>query len=327
LLRAVMGSPSQIQIMYGIAGERRLLESEAEWLPGYENSRPVRIGNAAHLQLQLDVYGELMDTLHQAHRRGLLMSEPAWALQRALIEHLEEIWRLPDQSIWEIRDKGRCFTYSKVMAWTAMDRAVRGIEAFGLDGPLERWRALRREIHDDVCRNGYDAELGCFVQSYGAKTVDASLLLLSAMGFLPPEDPRIRGTIAAVERDLLEDGLVHRYRPERVADGLPGGEGVFLACSFWLVDAYAQIGRRREAEALFERLLDLRNDVGLLSEEYDPRARRMLGNFPQAFSHVALINSAYSLAIPHETPDKVRAGTKAGPDAQAGRNSGATSAP
>ena len=296
LLRAAMGSPSQIQIMYGLAGERRLPEWEATWLPGYENSRPVRIGNAAHGQLQLDVYGELMDALHQAQRRGLPMSPAAWALQRALIQHLAGIWQMPDEGIWEVRDRRRHFTYSKAMAWAAVDRAVRDIEVFGLEGPLERWRALRDEIHADVCRHGYDPALGSFVRSYGSRDLDASLLLLPQIGFLPPEDPRIQGTIAAVERELLEDGLVRRYRTDRVSDGLAGPEGAFIACSFWLVDAYALSGRIAEARALFERLLALRNDVGLLSEEYDPRARRMLGNFPQAFSHVALVNSAYTLA-------------------------------
>jgi GH15 family glucan-1,4-alpha-glucosidase len=301
LLRATMGSPEQIQIMYGIAGERRLPEFEANWLPGFAGSQPVRIGNAAHDQLQLDVFGELMDAMHQAHRRGMPMSEAAWALQRALIRHLETIWRRPDHGIWEIRGEPRRFTYSAAMAWAAVDRAVRDVEAFGLDGPLDRWRALRDEIHAEVCREGYDPELGSFVQSYGSRALDASLLLLPAIGFLPPEDPRIRGTIAAVERELLQDGLVRRYRQTEADDGLPGEEGVFLACSFWLVDAYAMTGRRKEACTLFERLLDLRNDVGLLAEEYDPRGRRMLGNFPQAFSHVALVNSAYELAELRET--------------------------
>ncbi len=296
LLRAAMGRPDQIRIMYGLGGERRLPEFAADWLPGYEGSRPVRIGNAAHQQVQLDVFGELMNAMHQAHRRGITMSEADWALQRAVVQHLESVWHQPDHGIWEIRDAGRQYTYSKAMAWAALDRAVRGIEAFGLEGPLERWRALRTEIHAEVCREGFDTALGSFTQSYGSRTLDASLLLLPAIGFLPPDDPRILGTIAAVERELLEDGLVRRYRTEAQCDGLPGSEGVFLACSFWLADAWAMTGRRSEARALFERLLDLRNDLGLLSEEYDPRARRMLGNFPQAFSHVALVNTAYRLA-------------------------------
>ncbi len=322
LLRAAMGSPSQIQIMYGLAGERRLPEFAAEWLPGYENSRPVRIGNAAHVQLQLDVFGELMDVMHQAQRRSLPTPAAAWALQRALIAHLETIWDQPDEGIWEVRDQRHCFTYSKVMAWAALDRAVRGIEAFGLDGPVDRWRALRRTIHDDVCRHGYDPKLGSFVRSYGSRETDASLLLLPAIGFLPPEDPRILGTIARVEKELLIDGLVRRYRTERVFDGLPGKEGTFLACSFWLADAYAMTGRMEEARALFEHLLSLRNDVGLLSEEYDPGSGRMLGNFPQAFSHTGLINSAYTLAISGRGARELRSGTPAGPDTEAGRPAG-----
>ncbi|MBL6456602.1 glycoside hydrolase family 15 protein [Belnapia sp. T6] len=309
LLRATKGSPSQIQIMYGIGGERRLMEWEANWLPGYEGSHPVRIGNAAHDQLQLDVFGELMDALHQGHLRGLPNSDDAWQLQKALLEHLATVWQEPDEGMWEVRDGRRCFTYSKVMAWAALDRAVHGIESFGLSGPLDRWRALRAEIHADVCRHGYDASIGSFVGSYGSRELDASLLLLPAVGFLPAEDPRILGTITAVERDLLQDGLVRRYRPEKAQDGLPGSEGVFLACSFWLADAYALTGRKDKARALFERLLDLRNDVGLLSEEYDPRARRMLGNFPQAFSHVGLVNTAYALARSGGQSKPVRSGT------------------
>jgi GH15 family glucan-1,4-alpha-glucosidase len=316
------GQPSQIQIMYGIAGERRLPEVEAGWLPGYGGSRPVRIGNAAYEQLQLDVFGELMDAMHQAHRHGLPMPDADWALRRALVAHLETVWREPDEGIWESRNGRQCFTYSKVMAWAALDRAVRGVEASGLEGPLERWRALRQEIHEEVCGRAYDPGLGSFVRSYGSRALDASLLLLPAVGFLPPEDPRVLGTIATVERDLLDGGLVRRYRPEQAQDGLPGGEGAFLACSFWLADAYAMTGRVAEARALFERLLDLRNDVGLLSEEYDPRAGRMLGNFPQAFSHVALINTAYALSRPDGTARGARMDT--GPDrsAEGGRQDG-----
>jgi len=323
LLRAAMGSPSQIQIMYGLAGERRLAELDLDWLPGYENSHPVRIGNAASGQLQLDVYGELMDAFHQGHRRGLPMSHAAWALQKALIEHLGTVWHLPDEGIWEVRDRRRCFTYSKAMAWAAVDRAVRGIEVFGLEGPLDRWRALRAEIHEDVCRNGYDPKMGSFVRSYGSRELDASLLLLPAIGFLPPEDPRIQGTIAAVERELVVDGLVRRYRTERVSDGLSGDEGAFVACSFWLADAYALSGRMREARREFEHLLALRNDVGLLSEEYDPRAKRMLGNFPQAFSHIALVNSAYTLATHGEGARELRRGAPAGPKEEQERGAGA----
>ncbi len=318
LLRAAMGSPAQIQVMYGLAGERRLSEWELDWLPGHAGSRPVRVGNAAHAQLQLDVFGELADALHQGHLHGIPLSPAAWALQRSLTNHLAEIWESPDQGIWEVRSPPQHFTYSKAMAWAAMDRAVRSIEAFGLEGPLARWRALRQRIHEDVCTRGYDAGLGSFVRAYGSREVDASLLLLPAIGFLPPDDPRIRGTIAAVERELLQDGLVLRYRTERAEDGLPAGEGVFLACSFWLADAYAETGRREEAEALFERLLALRNDLGLLSEEYDPVARRMLGNFPQAFSHTALVNTAYGLSGRAEAGAR-HPGASAAPDPQAGR--------
>ena len=296
LLRAVAGRPSEIQIMYGLAGERRLAEWEVPWLTGYHGSRPVRVGNAAHGQLQLDVYGEVMDALYQARRGGLVMREASWALQRAIVEHLETIWQEPDEGIWEVRGERRHFTHSKVMAWVAFDRAIRSIEEFGLKGPLDRWRAVRQQIHEDVCRKGYDRDLGSFVQSYGAPHLDASLLMLALVGFLPPSDSRIRGTVAAIEqRLLLEDTFVLRYDTEEVADGLPAGEGAFLACSFWLADNLILLGRHEEAGRLFERLLALRNDVGLLAEEYDPVARRQLGNFPQAFSHIALATTARNL--------------------------------
>ena len=295
LLRTVAGSPQQSQIMYGIAGERRLTEWEIPWLPGYFGAKPVRIGNGAFGQLQLDVYGEVMDALHQARRGGLGVSESGWALQLALLEHLAKIWQEPDESIWEIRGPRRHFTYSKVMAWVAFDRAIKSAEAFGLSGPVDTWRGLRAQIHEEVCRIGYDPEIGSFVQSYGSKEVDASLLLLPVVGFLPPIDRRIHGTVAAIERGLMVDGFVRRYDTSRIDDGLPPGEGAFLACSFWLVDAYALIGRLADARALYERLLRLRNDVGLLSEEYDPAAGELVGNFPQAFSHVALVNSAFNL--------------------------------
>jgi GH15 family glucan-1,4-alpha-glucosidase len=295
LLRTVAGSPQQSQIMYGIAGERRLTEWEIPWLPGYFGAKPVRIGNGAFGQLQLDVYGEVMDALHQARRGGLGVSESGWALQLALLEHLAKIWQEPDESIWEIRGPRRHFTYSKVMAWVAFDRAIKSAEAFGLSGPVDTWRGLRAQIHEEVCRIGYDPEIGSFVQSYGSKEVDASLLLLPVVGFLPPSDRRIHGTVAAIERGLMVDGFVRRYDTSRIDDGLPPGEGAFLACSFWLVDAYALIGRLADARALYERLLRLRNDVGLLSEEYDPAAGELVGNFPQAFSHVALVNSAFNL--------------------------------
>ncbi len=296
LLRAVAGSPSQMQIMYGIGGERRLTEWEVGWLAGYERSRPVRIGNAAAGQLQLDVFGEMMDALHQARQSGLGASKAAWALQCALTGHLETVWEQPDEGIWEVRGGRRHFTYSKVMAWVAFDRAVKSAEAFGLHGPVERWRAVRSRIHEQVCRNGFDAELGSFVQSYGSKQLDASLLLIPAVGFLPPTDARVRGTIEAVERHLVDDGFVRRYDPGKTEDGLPGSEGVFLACSFWLADALEMIGRHEDARRLFARLLSLRNDLGLLSEEYDTKEKRLVGNFPQAFSHIALVDTALMLS-------------------------------
>ena len=294
LLRAAAGDPAQLQILYGLAGERRLPELTLDWLPGYEGSKPVRIGNAASQQLQLDVYGEVMDALHISRRVGL-GDDDSWPLQRALMNYLETIWEGPDEGIWEIRGQRQHFTHSKVMAWVAFDRAVKGIEQFGLEGPLDRWRAVRDRIHASVCAHGYDAERGSFVQSFGSHELDASLLRLPLVGFLPPEDPRIRGTVAAVERELLHDGFVARYSTGSGVDGLPPGEGSFLACSFWLVDNYVLQGRAAEAKALFERLAGLANDVGLLAEEYDPAARRQVGNFPQAFSHVSLVNSALNL--------------------------------
>jgi GH15 family glucan-1,4-alpha-glucosidase len=295
LLRAVAGSPEDMQIMYGLAGERRLQEWEVPWLPGYENSRPVRIGNVAHTQLQLDVFGELMDALHHARRAGLAGSETSWALQRELIRHLETVWDEPDAGIWEVRGPPQHFTYSKVLAWVAIDRAIKAAEAYGLDGPLERWRALAGRIHAEVCERGVDPARGCFVRAYGRRDLDASLLLLPQLGFLPPEDPRVRATVAAVEQDLLRDGFVQRYDTRSGDDGLPPGEGAFLACSFWLADAYELCGRHEEARALFARLLAVRNDLGLLAEEYDVGRRRQVGNFPQAFSHVALVNTALNL--------------------------------
>jgi GH15 family glucan-1,4-alpha-glucosidase len=296
LLRAVAGSPDQMQIMYGIAGERRLTEWELPWLAGYENSRPVRVGNAAHGQLQLDVYGEVMDALHVARRGALAGSASGWALQRELVNHLEKIWRQPDEGIWEVRGPRCHFTHSKVMAWVAFDRAIKGVEQFGLRGPVDHWRKLRAEIHADVCAHGFNRELNSFVQCYGGKELDASLLLLPCMGFLPPDDPKVHGTIAAIERNLMADGLLRRYDTYRSDDGLPPGEGAFLACSFWLVDAYVMLGRLDDARHLFERLMSLRNDVGLMSEQYDPASARLAGNFPQAFSHVALVNSAFNLS-------------------------------
>jgi GH15 family glucan-1,4-alpha-glucosidase len=285
-----------MQIMYGIGGERRLTEWEPSWLPGYHGAKPVRIGNAAHEQLQLDVYGEVMDALHQARRGGLPPSEYGWALQLELLTHLEQIWRQPDEGIWEVRGGRKHFTHSKVMAWLAFDRVIKSAEEFDLQGPVARWKEVRAEIHADVCANGFDHARCTFVQSYGGSELDASLLLLPAVGFLPADDPRIVGTVAAIEQHLMFDGFVHRYDTRATEDGLPPGEGAFLACSFWLADVYVLQGRIDEAEKLFRRLLALCNDVGLLSEEYDPKGRRHLGNFPQAFSHVALINTAANLS-------------------------------
>src|SRR5580658_5903678 len=296
LLRAAAGAPDDLQTIYGVAGERRLGEYEISWLPGYENASPVRVGNGAVKQLQLDIYGEVLDAFYVARCAGLSTSEATWALERALIAHLEKIWRDPDEGIWEVRGGPRHFTHSKVMAWVAFDRAVRSIEEFGLDGSLERWREIRSSIHQEVCERGYDPTQNAFVQSFGDATLDASLLLIPLVGFLPPDDPRVQGTVAAIERKLLRDGFVLRYDTGTEVDGLPPGEGAFLACSFWLVDNYVLLGRYDEACALFERLLALANDVGLLAEEYDPHGRRQLGNFPQAFSHLALINSAHSLS-------------------------------
>jgi GH15 family glucan-1,4-alpha-glucosidase len=299
LHRSIAGSPDQIQIMYGLAGERRLVEWEASWLPGYQGARPVRIGNAAHDQLQLDVYGEVADALHQAREGGLAAGPESWDLQRKLTAHLAAIWDQPDEGIWETRGGRRHFTHSKVMAWVAIDRAIRSAVRFGLDGPLESWRALRSRMHADICDRGFDRGRNSFVQSYGSRELDASLLLIPLVGFLPPEDPRVRGTLAAIERDLLVGGFVQRYDTADSKDGLPPGEGAFLACSFWLADNYVLQGRLDEARALFEHLLALRNDVGLLAEEYDPQARRQVGNFPQAFSHIALINTALALGNGH----------------------------
>ncbi len=296
LARAVAGSPEQTQIMYGLGGERRLPEWTIGWLPGYEGAAPARVGNAAASQLQIDVYGEVMDALHQARKGGLAPHDATWNIQCTLTEHLGKIWTEPDNGIWEVRGPRRHFTHSKIMAWVAVDRAIKGVELFGLRGPVDRWHALCRRIHEDVCRHGYDARLGSFVQSYGSSELDASLLMIPLTGFLPANDPRMLGTVAAIERELVHDGFVLRYQTSRTDDGLPPGEGAFLACSFWLADNFALQGRWKEARALFERLLALRNDVGLLSEEYDTRARRLVGNFPQAFSHVALVSTAYNLS-------------------------------
>jgi GH15 family glucan-1,4-alpha-glucosidase len=296
LLRAIAGDPRQMQILYGVGGERRITEQVIDWLPGFAGARPVRVGNAAEQQLQLDVYGEIMDCLHQARRAGIPPSEEAWLMQRALIEHLERCWREPDEGIWEVRSGRHQLTWSKVQVWVAFDRAVRAVERRGFEGPVERWRALRDEVHAEVCRRGFNRERDTFTMTYDGTEPDAALLLIPQVGFLPPSDPRVVGTVAAVERALIRDGFVSRYDTRTISDGLPPGEGTFIACSFWLVDALSMLGRVAEAHRLFERLLAIRNDVGLLSEEYDPRSRRLLGNFPQAYSHVALIDSAHQLS-------------------------------
>ncbi|MHB8328206.1 MAG: glycoside hydrolase family 15 protein [Acidimicrobiales bacterium] len=298
LLRAVAGNASELQIMYGPAGERRLEEWEVDWLGGYEGSRPVRIGNAAAGQFQLDVYGEVMSALYEACKIGDPLSDSAWDLQRALIEFLAQHWADPDDGIWEVRGPRRHFTHSKVMAWVAMDCAVRMVETFHVEGPVDKWKALRDKIHEEVCAKGYNESAGAFTQYYGSDALDASLLMIPLVGFLPATDPRVVSTVEAVERELTEDGFVLRYRATDAhdVDGLAGHEGAFLACSFWLADCLHMIGRHDDAEALFRRLLGLRNDLGLLAEEYDARLKRQVGNFPQAFSHVSLVNAAYNLA-------------------------------
>jgi GH15 family glucan-1,4-alpha-glucosidase len=296
LIRAVAGSPDQLQIMYGVAGERRLDEWNIPWLAGYENSAPVHVGNAAAGQVQLDVYGEVMDALYFGRTKGMPSDGTAWELERSLIAHLQKIWREPDDGLWEQRGGRKQFTHSKVMAWVAIDRGIRSAEEFGLEAPLAQWRGLRGEIHADVCANGFDTELNSFVQTYGSKNLDAALLMIPLVGFLPVTDSRVKGTLAAIEGRLLVDGFVMRYDNVASDDGLPGREGAFLACSFWLADNYVLQGRIDEARSLFERLVGLCNDVGLLSEEYDPRAKRQVGNFPQAFSHLGLINTAFNLS-------------------------------
>jgi GH15 family glucan-1,4-alpha-glucosidase len=295
LLRAVAGDPAHLQIMYGPAGERRLPELELDWLPGYEGSQPVRVGNAASRQFQLDVYGEVFDSLHQTRKLELEEDPNAWALQLAILEFLEGAWKEPDEGIWEVRGGRRDFTHSKVMAWVAFDRAVRAVEHFGLDGPVGRWRAAADEVHREVCERGFDADRNAFTQSYGSRSLDASALMIPLVGFLPPDDPRVAGTVEAIERELFVDGFVTRYDSSEGVDGLPAGEGVFLPCSFWLADNLCMVGRRDDGLALFDRLRALVNDVGLLSEEYDPKAKRMLGNFPQAFTHVSMVNTAANL--------------------------------
>jgi GH15 family glucan-1,4-alpha-glucosidase len=306
LLRAVAGDPTRTKIMYGLAGERRLAEYEIPWLPGYEGSSPVRVGNAAHAQFQLDVYGEVCDALHHARLSGLEPEESAWRLERALVGFVGAAWREPDEGIWEVRGPRQHFTHSKVMAWVALDRAIKSAERYKLEAPLSEWKRVRKAIHDRVCRDGYDSGLNSFTQAFGSKLLDASLLMIPLVGFLPPEDPRVLGTIAAVEKHLRKDGFVARYDTGQTDDGLPPGEGAFLPCTFWLADCYAQTGRRDEARELFEQLTGLCNDVGLLSEEYDHVAKRLVGNFPQAFSHVGLVNTAFNLSRPAECPAEQR---------------------
>jgi len=295
LLRALAGSPDQVQIMYGLKGERQLIEWEADWLPGYENSRPVRVGNAASKQVQLDIYGEMLDCFYHAQQSLAAHGEEEFRVLALLLEHLEKIWREPDDGIWETRGGPQQFTYSKMMAWVAFDRAVKLAEELNYEAPVVRWKSVRDKIHQEICNSAYNNEKQSFVQSYGSDQLDAALLLMPLAGFLPGDDPRIRGTVEGIERELTIDGLVRRYDTAKVNDGLPAGEGVFLACSFWMVSSLKAIGRVEDARKLFERLLPLANDLGLLSEEYAPDAKRLLGNFPQAFSHIALVNAAFHL--------------------------------
>jgi GH15 family glucan-1,4-alpha-glucosidase len=315
LLRAVAGDPSKLQIMYGPAGERRLNEFEVDWLPGYEGSAPVRIGNAAAGQLQLDVYGEVIDALHQSHRVGLAANDDSEDLQRALLDFLERGWRQPDDGIWEVRGPRRHFTHSKVMAWVAMDRAVKSAEEFGMAGPVDRWKKVRQEIFDEVCEKGWSPDKQAFTQYFGSTTLDASVLMIPLVGFLPATDERVVKTVDAIGRELMYDGFVLRYDTDKTADvdGLTGREGAFLACSFWYVDNLWMIGRHEEARAMFDRLVGLANDVGLLAEEYDPVLKRQVGNFPQAFSHISLVNSAYCINEPY-SPAAVRSGNATMPE-------------
>ena len=302
LLRAAAGSPVNMQIMYGIMGQRRLLEWEAAWLPGYEGAKPVRVGNAAHAQLQLDVYGELIDAFHQWRMAALELDEGSWALECAVLQHLAEVWDLPDHGIWERRGEGKHYVSSKVMTWVAFDRGIKSAETFGLKAPLVKWRVLRDAIHRDVCTRGFDPELNSFVEAYGSKMLDASILLLPSVGFLPPEDPRVRGTLVAIERHLMRDGFVLRHDP-REAEKQPA-EGAFLACTLWLADAYVLAGEFAHAQELFTRVVAIANDLGLLAEEYDTAACRQTGNFPQALTHIALINTAHNLSVAKKSTEK-----------------------
>lgn len=304
LLRAAAGSPSNMQIMYGIWGQRRLLEWEAGWLSGYEGAQPVRVGNAAHAQLQLDVYGELIDAFHQSRMAKLKLDEESWALECAVLQHLAEVWDQPDHGIWERRSQPRHYVFSKVMTWVAFDRGIKSAETFGFKAPLLHWRALREAIHREVCRNGFNAEENAFVESYGSKLLDASVLLLPAVGFLPADDPRIRGTIDAVEKHMMRDGFVLRHDPREVSEEEQPIEGAFLACSLWLADAHVLAGDLDKAQALLDRVVGIANDVGLLAEEYDSGARRQTGNFPQALTHIALINTAHNLSAARQESEK-----------------------
>jgi GH15 family glucan-1,4-alpha-glucosidase len=304
LLRAAAGSPANVQIMYGIMGQRRLLEWEAGWLPGYEGARPVRVGNAAHAQLQLDVYGELIDAFHQARMIKLQLYEGSWALECTILEHLAEVWDEPDHGIWERRGDGKHYVFSKVMTWVAFDRGIKNAEAFGFKAPLEKWRKLRDLIHRDVCEKGFDRELNCFVESYGSKLLDASILLLPSVGFLPASDPRVRGTIEAVEQYLMRDGFVLRHDPREISSENQPLEGAFLACTLWLADACVLAGEIEKAQALFDRVIAVANDLGLLAEEFDTDAVRQTGNFPQALTHIALINTAHNLSAVKKATEK-----------------------
>jgi GH15 family glucan-1,4-alpha-glucosidase len=317
LLRAAAGHPQQLRIMYGIRGERWLPENELPWLPGYEASAPVRIGNGAAGHLQLDVYGELVDSLHAGREAELAPSSEAWRFERVLLDHLQKVWRKPDRGIWEVRGSPRLFTHSRMMCWVAFDRAIQSVERFGLEGDVERWKSMRSAIHEDICTHGFDQRRNSFVQDYEGNTLDASLLLMPQVGFLPADDVRVLGTIEAVKRDLTREGFVMRYSRREFDDGVGGDEGAFLACSFWLADAQAMAGKLDDAIELFERLLAVRNDLGLLAEEYSPDSKRLLGNYPQGFSHIGLINTAYNLVdaqgpaqqrskrtAPHDTPKR-----------------------
>jgi len=314
LLRAVAGDPRDLRIMYGLGGERRLPELELDWLPGYENSLPVRVGNDASRQFQLDVYGEVLDLLHQAAREGLPHEEPVWEMERRIMDVLESTWREPDEGIWEVRGGRRHFVHSKVMAWVGVDRAIRDVELFGFDGPVDRWRALRDEMHDEICAEGYDDDVGAFVQSYGSKELDAAMLMIPLVGFLPARDERMVSTVRAIRERLLVDGFVRRYDPGSRVDGLPGGEGAFLPCTCWLADNLKLQGEEDQARELFERVLSVRTDLGLLSEEYDLGRHRLVGNFPQAFSHVSLIGTARNLSRTEVGPAerRLRGGRRAG---------------